>query len=139
MWLRTPPPRRSRQCSRRSGPSFLHPEERYVLDHLCGELQRGHAGVGNWVGRRIGWTHTRLSLVLCRQETRMAQIEQGKAAIHIAYIVTAVWVASFLADLFIETYEPRPEVQALMLAAAGFLFGSQVFKKNSGKNGVRHE
>jgi hypothetical protein len=64
----------------------------------------------------------------------MAQIDQGRAAIHIAYIVTAIWVLSFFADIFVESYEPRPEVQALMLAAAGFLFGTQAFKRDS-KNG----
>jgi len=50
----------------------------------------------------------------------------------IAIVITAVWAASFIADIFIKDYDPSPFVHFIMLGVAGAIFGHSFFK--SGEN-----
>jgi uncharacterized membrane protein len=48
----------------------------------------------------------------------------------IAVVVTVVWTASFLADIFMEEYDPSPFVHLAMMAVVGAAFGTSMFKKS---------
>lgn len=42
----------------------------------------------------------------------------------IAYIITAVWAVSFMADIILTSYEPSPYIHAIMMVVAGSMFAS---------------
>lgn len=63
----------------------------------------------------------------------MATEHENKITTGVAIVITMVWTASFVADLFIMGYEPPPSVMPLMLATAGYLFGKGALGGN-GKN-----
>jgi uncharacterized membrane protein YeaQ/YmgE (transglycosylase-associated protein family) len=46
----------------------------------------------------------------------------------IAIVITVVWAASFIADIFIKDYDPSPFVHFIMLGVAGAIFGHSFFK-----------
>lgn len=50
----------------------------------------------------------------------------------IAIVITLVWAASFLADIFIPRYDVSPFVHMIMMGLAGAIFGKSFI---SGSNG----
>lgn len=46
------------------------------------------------------------------------------------YAVLSVWVFSFIADIYIEGYEPSPFIHMAMMTILGALFGREVLGKN---------
>jgi hypothetical protein len=59
---------------------------------------------------------------------------ETRATIRVAYVITGVWVISFTVDLLTRSYEPPTGVQALMVLAAGYLFGTGAFRRNGKEN-----
>lgn len=53
----------------------------------------------------------------------------------IAVVVTFVWAASFLADAFIESYDPPPSVHTLMMLVAGAAFADGIMRARRNGNG----
>jgi hypothetical protein len=49
--------------------------------------------------------------------------EESKLPVVVAILITVVWIVSFIVDLLNAKYDPPPTVGALMLLAAGWLFG----------------
>jgi len=86
--------------------------------------------------RRVDWIRSRR---LLGKGHKVAKKDLSpNAAIHFAYVILFVWIVSFTVDILVESYEPRPEVQGLMMAAATFLFGREVFGKKS-QNGSNNK
>lgn len=54
-------------------------------------------------------------------------VSGDRAAVVIALVVTAVWVASCVADAVVAAYDPPATVHALMMAVAGWAFGQRYF------------
>jgi predicted ferric reductase len=52
----------------------------------------------------------------------------------LAYIITAVWVVSFIVDIVNPEYEPHPSVHAIMTLVAGALFGESVFRRGNNRD-----
>lgn len=52
----------------------------------------------------------------------------------IALVVTAVWAASFLADIALKSYEPPASLHAIMMVVAGAAFAGTVVKKNGSES-----
>lgn len=50
----------------------------------------------------------------------------------IAIVVTVVWAASFLADAFIESYDPPPSVHTIMMLVGGAAFADGIFRNRNG-------
>ena len=50
----------------------------------------------------------------------------------VVYAVTAVWVASFLADILISGYDPSPYVHVAMMAVVGAATARYVYQRNGG-------
>lgn len=46
-------------------------------------------------------------------------------------VVTSVWALSFVADIFIDSYEPSPFIHMAMMAILGALFGREVLGKGN--------
>lgn len=46
--------------------------------------------------------------------------------------VTAVWVASFVADIFIPAYDPSPYIHAAMMAVVGAATARHIYMRNGG-------
>lgn len=56
--------------------------------------------------------------------------------IGIAVVVTVVWAASFIADIFIKDYDVNPLVHFLMMVVAGAAFGHGFLKNGKEKGGT---
>jgi hypothetical protein len=54
----------------------------------------------------------------------------NRIAAWLAIVITAVWAISFLVDIVIKTYDPPASVHALMMLAAGAIFGEGLLKRN---------
>lgn len=46
--------------------------------------------------------------------------------------VTVVWVLSFMADIFLPTYDPSPFVHVAMMAVVGAATAKAIYMKNGG-------
>lgn len=53
----------------------------------------------------------------------------------IAVTVTAVWAISFIADLFLKSYDPSPFIHMMMMGVAGAALGSAFWRGAGGGNG----
>lgn len=53
----------------------------------------------------------------------------------IAFVVTLVWAASFLADIVLASYEPPASIHVVMMIVAGAAFGNTIIKSNGTKRG----
>ena len=60
----------------------------------------------------------------------MATDDGSRIRERIAYIITGVWVVSFLADVFLPAYEPSPYVHVAMMSVAGWLFAAPLVRRN---------
>lgn len=47
----------------------------------------------------------------------------------IALVITLVWAASFVADIFMASYEPSPYIHAIMMTVSGAAFAGSVIKR----------
>lgn len=47
----------------------------------------------------------------------------------LARVVTGVWVLSMMGDAAVQSYDPPATVHGLMMAVAGWAFGSHLFTK----------
>lgn len=56
-------------------------------------------------------------------------IVNAKVVNGIAIVVTMVWAASFIADIFLVKYNPPSQIHAAMLIVVGSLFGFQITSK----------
>jgi hypothetical protein len=61
----------------------------------------------------------------------VAKVDENKAPIYVAYIITAIWVISVVADLFVKEYDPPPGVLQLMLLVAGYLFTREILPRKN--------
>lgn len=61
----------------------------------------------------------------------MASSLNGKSRRTVMYVVTSVWAASFLADIFIDTYEPSPFIHMAMMSILGAIFGREILGKEN--------
>jgi hypothetical protein len=52
--------------------------------------------------------------------------EESRLPVLIACLITVIWTVSFIVDLLNPKYDPPPTVGALMLLAAGWLFGKGI-------------
>lgn len=64
----------------------------------------------------------------------MANDELIKVRRHIMYLVGGVWLASFVADISLATYQPSPFIHTAMMAVLGALFGNEVLGRNGGNS-----
>lgn len=53
-------------------------------------------------------------------------------ALVLASVITVVWVGSLIADAALPTYDVPPTIHALMMLAAGYIFGVGIFKRGNG-------
>lgn len=53
-------------------------------------------------------------------------MDRGKTAQWVAILIAVVWTVSFVADLLLPRYDPPASVQAALVLALGFLFGSEL-------------
>ena len=53
----------------------------------------------------------------------------------VVVLVSAVWGASFIADILIEDYNPSPYVHFAMMAVVGAATGRYIVMRNGGKDG----
>lgn len=56
-----------------------------------------------------------------------------KLMLGVGVTVTAVWAASFIADIIVQGYNPSPYIHFAMMAVVGSLFGRKVFGKDEEK------
>lgn len=50
----------------------------------------------------------------------------------LAAVVATVWAVSFLADIFLTSYDPSPFLHLLMMTVVGSIFGQRFVKKENG-------
>lgn len=62
-------------------------------------------------------------------------MHNANVATWIAEIITAVWVASLVADGIWPTYDPPVTIHALMMAAAGWAFAGGYIHRQQDNNG----
>ena len=55
---------------------------------------------------------------------------RAKLTIRLSYVITALWIASFILAAVDRTYQPPAAIHALMLSVAGFMFGEGLVKRN---------
>lgn len=51
----------------------------------------------------------------------------------IACVVTVVWAATYIAAILVPDFQPRIEVNAVMLLVAGYFFSSGIVRGNKDK------
>lgn len=59
----------------------------------------------------------------------------NRIATIMACFITVAWGVSFIVDIFDKSYDPSPSVHALMMMAAGAVFGEGLIKSRNGPNG----
>jgi hypothetical protein len=65
--------------------------------------------------------------------TKNNNVIHNNVANAIAIVITLVWAASFIADIFVVNYDPSPFVHFIMLGVAGAIFGHSFFKQGERK------
>lgn len=60
----------------------------------------------------------------------MAKDDDKHLTFVLSYVITVVWVVSFVIEVLDPNYSPPPSVHALMLLVAGALFGKGVIDRD---------